>query len=134
MLLEHLSPEVLMATTLQLERLRHDLGKYVTLSVRFAGEDASAEDLTDALRSDLLRTSSLGGQHEDVWTLWDRLRPSGIEEEPEVAIIDELLGQMREVDLEGSLARTEIRSLCIAARSIAAATKDLHVRALALAV
>ena len=134
MLLEQLSPESLTATTLQLERLRHDLGKYITLSVRFAGEAASAEDLMDALRADLLRTSSLNGQHEDAWTLWDRLRPSGIDEEPEVGTIDGLLGQMREVDLEGTLALDEIRSLCIAARSIAAATKDLHARALALAV
>ena len=49
-------PEVSAALAASVRRLRHDLGKSMSLQLRFAGADADAEILADALRDDVLQT------------------------------------------------------------------------------
>ena len=73
--------------------LRHDLGKYVTFEVRFAGREAAeTEALRAALQRDLLRTYSRQGADQAAWEVWARLRPALLDGDPDVAEIDAALG------------------------------------------
>lgn len=56
------------------DRVRHDLGKYVSFATRFLPEDAGAEALREALRDDLRFTRRSPEGVEDAVALWARLR------------------------------------------------------------
>ena len=56
------------------ERVRHDLGKYVSFATRFLAEDAGVEALREALRDDLVHTRRSPDGVENAPMLWARLR------------------------------------------------------------
>jgi hypothetical protein len=58
-----------------LSRLRHDLGKYVSLQVRWLGADPEPGDLGRALAADLLETRRGPNGTVDASTVWAELRP-----------------------------------------------------------
>ncbi len=58
-----------------LAAVRHDLGKYIALNLRWLPDNPPIEELRDALRLDLLATRSGPDGTEDAVTLWRRLRP-----------------------------------------------------------
>jgi hypothetical protein len=58
-----------------LAQVRHDLGKYIALNLRWLPEQPTEEQLRAALLTDLRATRSGGGVQEDAWSLWQRLRP-----------------------------------------------------------
>jgi len=57
-----------------LGRLRHDLGKYISLQTRWAGPDASAAVLLAAVRADLLHTRRGPAGVVDAPTVWVEFR------------------------------------------------------------
>lgn len=65
-----------------LSRLRHDLGKYVSLQVRWLGEGADPGALRQALAADLLETRRGPQEVTDAPTLWAQLRPALAGEAP----------------------------------------------------
>ncbi len=65
-----------------LQRLRHDLGKYVSLQVRFLGEGAAPEARREALAADLLQTRRSPDGAVDAYTLWAERRPVLVGEAP----------------------------------------------------
>ena len=98
-----------------LDRVRHDLGRYVAFSVRGLEPGASFADRTDALRSDLLATRRAPSGVIDAPTLWAELRRPLVGD----AL---LLGGVR-VDLTGSaelsavdLAMQGVTAACVALR------------------
>jgi hypothetical protein len=105
--------------------LRHDLGKYIG----FESRSAAPERVRAALERDLHATREHAGRSESCWELWARLRPSVLDDDPDVMAIDRALEALR-IDLE----RADDRVLQEAkehASSVTAATKRLHARALA---
>jgi hypothetical protein len=107
--------------------LRHDLGKYVTFGVRFLGPDPALEDLRSALQGDLLRTARRGEATETAWELWARVRPEGLDGDPDVERIDAGVQALRGADLSGGGA--QLTAAAEQARGIAEATRSLHRRA-----
>lgn len=59
-----------------LATVRHDLGKYVALNLRWLPDDPGDEELRAALALDLRATRSVPGASEDAPALWARLRPA----------------------------------------------------------
>lgn len=64
-----------------LSRLRHDLGKYVSLQVRWLGEGAPADELARALAADLLETRRGPNGTLDAHTVWGEFRPALVGEQ-----------------------------------------------------
>lgn len=56
------------------DRVRHDLGKYVSFATRFVAADAGVDALREALRDDLLHTRRGPEGSEGAVTMWHRLR------------------------------------------------------------
>ncbi len=73
--LHQLPEDVQRALGDHLSRLRHDLGKYVHLQVRWLGPGASPEALREALAADLLETRRGPAGVVDAVALWHALRP-----------------------------------------------------------
>ena len=113
----------------RLADIRHDLGKYLTLGVRFAGDDPGEEDLRDALRSDLLRTARRPSGDEAAWHVWARLRPAGLDADPDVCRIDAGVAALEAADLGAP--RGALMELAAQAAAVADATRRLHRRACA---
>lgn len=57
-------------------RLRHDLGKYVSMQVRWLGEGASPEALRDAVMADLLTTRRGPRGVQTALAVWAEFRPA----------------------------------------------------------
>ncbi len=55
-----------------LHRLQHDLGKYLTLSIRFLPMDSSDLEFQQAVEDGLLRTLQTHGQMMDARSIWER--------------------------------------------------------------
>jgi hypothetical protein len=112
----------------RLADVHHDLGKYVCFEVRFVEDGASAAVLREALRADLLRTrcrTQADGEvvTETAWSLWARLRPSGLDDDPDVEEVDGLIAQLESADLGGDL--DHIQQTSTRARAVSAATRRL---------
>jgi len=105
--------------------LRHDLGKYIG----FESRNAEPEQLRKALMRDLHATREHTGKSESCWELWARLRPSALDDDPDVLAIDQALEALRiDLDTADDRALQEARHR---ASGVTAATKRLHARALA---
>ncbi len=57
----------------QVRRLKHDLGKYISLNTRWLPADARPQALREALRCDLLETRKADHRLENAWQIWERL-------------------------------------------------------------
>lgn len=73
--LENVAPETLGPLTDHVGRLKHDLGKYVSLQARWLGEDASTADRRKALEADLLSTRRGPDGSHAATSVWDEFRP-----------------------------------------------------------
>ena len=123
MRVEDLDAAALEALVEQLDAIRHDLGKYIGFETRFLGEDPAEGDLRRALKADLLTTRRDGGSTETAWDLWARLRPSVLDGDPDVVVVDDAVAALRVVDLAGPL--DELRRAAILAREVSVATRSL---------
>ncbi len=70
------------ALALHARRLRHDLGKYVAFQVRWLPDPPAVEELRQALQADLARTRQQGASFESAPSIWARLRPALVGEQP----------------------------------------------------
>ncbi len=125
-------------------RLKHDLGKYVSLRVRWLSDDAGAAERRDALTSDLLATRHGPDGVQGAVSVWDGFRPAlvgqgdldgglrvDLSDDPEVvrldramAIVSRVAGALDAVaDTAGDLAEGEA-----AAREVADACRTLYRR------
>ena len=105
--LKHLDDAELPLLVEDLEDLVHDLGKYMVFETRMLESDASDEALRMALRADLYETRKRTDHDgnlvtETAWSVWERLRPTSLNDVTEVAQIDKLMSELRLVELEGS--------------------------------
>ena len=99
--------------------VRHDLGKYITFEVRFIGLDADTAALRQALRADLLQTDKRGARVEAAWSVWDRLRPEELDDDPDVLAIDVAIAGLRALEID-TLEREGLLSAAAVARDIQA--------------
>ncbi|MBN1335926.1 MAG: hypothetical protein JXB39_08205 [Deltaproteobacteria bacterium] len=78
-------------------RVRHDLGKYVAMELRWLPPDPDPEAVRAALRADVGATRRQGDRLESAPALWDRLRPSlaGLADDPDVAAVDAAMEGLR---------------------------------------
>jgi hypothetical protein len=51
-------------------RLRHDVGKYITMQQRWLGDEASVNARCEALLADVLQTRRREAETEDLFALW----------------------------------------------------------------
>ncbi len=121
----------------ELNAIRHDLGKYMVFETRFVGMDAAEADLRRALMADLqaTRRRRLPDETESVetaWDVWRRLRPQGLDDDPDVVDIDRGIEQLRTSDLNGDTA--QLRRTAELALQVSAATRRLSDRARAALV
>jgi hypothetical protein len=72
-----------------LDRLRHDLGKYIAFEQRFSGA-TGGDALRDALVADLLRTRRDPAGDVPATALWASLRPELAAHEPDAPELAEL--------------------------------------------
>lgn len=84
--LEELPPALLPPVLGAVAAARHDLGKYMAMSLRWLPADPPVEELRAALVADLAATRRQGDQVEDAPHLWARLRGPLV---GEVALEDE---------------------------------------------
>ena len=125
MRVEDVPVEALAELSEDLADLRHDLGKYVTFEVRFAGREAAeTEVLRAALQRDLLRTYSRQGADQAAWEVWARLRPALLDGDPDVAEIDAALAGLREVAL-ATAERAALLRAAAQAEAVSAACRRL---------
>ncbi len=109
-------------------RIRHDIGKYVTLQQRFLADDPSAEDLREALIADLGATRRGPAGAQSIAEVW-----SGLADERDAVGSDPVL-----VRLDGLIAElttclpalphagpNELRRVASLAREVAAACRAL---------
>lgn len=111
----------------QVADLRHDLGKYITFEVRFVGLDADTEALRQAVKADLLATDKRGGETEAAWSVWGRLRPPALAEDPDVLAIDGLIAGLEALALDG-LDRAGLLAAAEQAAAVQARCKSLSRR------
>lgn len=106
------------------ERVRHDLGKYVHLEARWLDEDATTEELREALINDLRRTRRGPDGELDCCALWARLRPTVAT--LDLGAIDHVAGALC-VDLPhlDALDRSGLRGVAERARALAEACRRL---------
>ena len=107
--------------------LRHDLGKYVSFEARFVGAEGPEGELRAALEKDLHRTREARGRVESAWELWARLKPEGLDQEPEVQRIQAALDALALLDLDGG--RAVLEAALAHATEIGEACRALHRRA-----
>ncbi|HHO52899.1 MAG TPA: hypothetical protein ENK18_19000 [Deltaproteobacteria bacterium] len=89
-----------------LSRLRHDLGKYVSLQVRWLGASPPPEALRQAMMADLLETHRGPGGGIDAPTVWAGLRPALVGEVPlDDTITVDLSGDVDFERLDDAMAR-----------------------------
>ena len=120
------------------DRVRHDLGKYVTFSSRFLADDAPLAERRAALRDDLLRTRRGPAGEATAAEVWAGLRGELGEAPPAlretIARIDAAVAALdadaREVD---TLDATGLAALADRARALATLTRTLANEARALA-
>lgn len=129
MRIEDVPPAALEDLVEDLADLRHDLGKYITFGVRFLGPDPAAGDLRAALEADLHRTARRPSGDEAAWEVWARLRPRGLDSDPDVRRIDAGVQRLASADLSGDA--ESLAAVAAEARAVAAATRSLHQRAVA---
>lgn len=110
--------------------LRHDLGKYITLEVRFLGPDPGTEALRAALRADLHQTAKRGDEVRSAWEVWASLRPAALDGDVDLLRIEASLQALRDVDLSGD--RSALEQAADLARDVAEATRSLYRRAVEL--
>ena len=110
-----------------LQDLQHDLGKYVCFETRFVGLEADLASLRQALRADLLATRRRGEQAEAAWQVWARLRPAGLDDDPDVGAIDAAVEALARADLGG--ARPALLAAAAQADRVRQATRSLALRA-----
>lgn len=112
------------------DRVRHDLGKYVTFSTRFLPDDAPLAERREALRDDLLRTRRGPAGEATAAEVWAGLRGELAEVPAELratvvsidALVAEIDAQAREVD---TLDATGLAALADRARALATLTRTL---------
>jgi hypothetical protein len=74
--------EELAALDAFLGRMKHDLGKYVSLQMRWLAEEASLEDRERALKADLLATRRGPQGTQDALSVYREFRPVLMGDEP----------------------------------------------------
>jgi hypothetical protein len=125
-------------------RLKHDLGKYVSLQVRWLEPGAELQERTEALRADLLSTRRGPSGEQDAVSLWEGFRPGLVGEadlaggcrvdltgNAELERIEAAMAVVRAVVAElrgGSVSVNSIDEGAAAARDVADACKVLHRR------
>ena len=72
--IEDLGSETAVDVAEHTRALKHDLGKYVALQIRWLGADASEDEVCQALRSDLLGTRRSPAGTLDAVEVWEGLR------------------------------------------------------------
>lgn len=117
-----------------LARLRHDLGRYVSLQVRWLGDDPDPDALREALAADLLQTRRGPSGAVDALAVWGELRPALAElaGDPDFARIEVgMAGVARAIDglRAGDLDRDGVRRGAAAAAEVADACRALWARA-----
>lgn len=128
-LFDGLDAEALEDLSYELADLKHDLGKYMTLEVRFLGEGPDTEALRAALRADLLETDKRAGAVQPAWAVWARLKPSRLDD-PDLAEVDAAIAALRDTALDG-LDHAGLQAVAGQARAVQAALKRVHARCLA---
>ena len=127
MKVEDLAPAALEPLVDALADLRHDLGKYIRFETRFALESDDPEVLRRALQADLLATRRSGDRVEDAWTVWERLRPGALGDDPDLRAVEDAMPQLRQRDRGGPPAG--LRQAAALTGAVAEATRRLHERA-----
>jgi hypothetical protein len=85
-----------------LQRLKHDLGKYVAMQQRWLGPDPPASELLDALRTDLLSTRRDPKGVRNAVEVWGDFSPALLGQEPNSA--GELFDLRRDPDMRSLMA------------------------------
>jgi len=124
------------------ERLRHDLGKYIAFQLRWLPAQPSTEELRLALVADLAQTHRSAAQVESGPQIWRRSRPALVGEaplpggaladlsaDPDLRAIDEAMAVIGELipQLEHAGLR-QLQAGAIAARAVASALSRLRGR------
>ena len=124
------------------ERLRHDLGKYIAFQLRWLRPEPSTEELRQALVADLAQTRRSATRVESGPQIWRRLRPTLVSEEPlpsgghadltgdpDLRAVDEAMVTIGELlpQLEQAGPR-QLRAAAAAASAVAAALSRLRGR------
>lgn len=139
-----LDPAVRAALGEHTARLKHDLGKYVSLQARWLPPDASPDERRAALAADLLTTRRGPEGEVDAVALWRELRRplvgeadldgggrADIAADPAVAAIDAamvVLEGLVPALRAGTAADADVRRGAEAAATVAEACRDLHRR------
>jgi hypothetical protein len=127
-----------------LARLRHDLGKYVALQARCLADDASADDLRQALIADVVQTRRSRAGIESAPAIWAVFRPMLVgelplpdgahvflAEDPAVVEIDRQMGVLAsliEALASNSTSVEELERGAAASRAVADAIRALQRR------
>ena len=109
------SPSARAALSDHVARLKHDLGKYVSMQQRWLGPDPPEDALRDALTSDLLSTRRGPLETVDAPTVWAEFRP--------LLVGDEALPGGGRVDLRGD---SDFEALDGAMRGVSRAVEALR--------
>ena len=97
-----------------LKRLHAYLSRAPAQRARFL-----AEALRQALKADLLQTDKRGDRIEAAWSVWARLRPAELDNDPDVVAIDASLAGLQALALD-TMEREGLLSAAAAARDIQA--------------
>ena len=103
MRLEDLCASELEEVMPSLRAIRHDLGRYICFERRFLVDVDDVAELRRALTSDIQMTRKSGEDSEACWGIWKRLRPSRLDGDPDVRVIDQAIEDIMSIDLEGSV-------------------------------
>lgn len=125
-------------------RLKHDLGKYVSLQVRWLAPDASSAERRDALAADLLSTRRGPDGEQDAASVWAEFRPglvaraelaggatADLTGAPELEALDAAMGRVERVAgllRAGSASEDDIDDGEAAAREVADSCRTLFRR------
>lgn len=143
-----MGPALRAALVEHVRRLRHDLGKYVQLQVRWLPPEASLAERREAVCADLLRTRRGPGGVVGAAELWARSRGALVGEgrlagqatrvdlsrDPSVRALDAAMERLRELQPEleaGTANAAQVDDAAELAGSIARAVRDLHRRLVA---
>ncbi len=116
-------------------RAKHDLGKYVAFQARWLGDDASADQLLEALRQDVRATRRSDAETLAAPELWARLRaPLATElSSADLAPIDAAVARLAAAGPgldAGDLSLSELRHVAedarVVARELAVLTRRLR--------
>jgi len=101
MRLEDLGPQEGEDLVPELRAIRHDLGRYICFEQRFLEQEDNISELRQALQNDLLCTRRTADGSETCFALWARLRPSILDGDPDVGVIDQAIAEIMKLDLDG---------------------------------